>query len=435
MTAPVDGGAGLGRPRAVVLAARWSGNGEAAWFTRQVARALARCTDVHVVTLEGEDGVAPSDDAWSAPSTMDAHAGAAMWTVHRLDAAPPRGLVARREVLLTALSATEARSGRPNGPSMERLLRHGTAAEWSTADEVVRAIRPDLVVLADYRQVGALELCERVAPDVPLVVIPLADTHPAVDLAQFDPIFDRASAVLVATDAECQAVVERPGADRSQAARVHRVGLPIVGGANDAGVGASDAGDGRLDPAGVSAGISDGDPGVMVFTGCSADSHDRPAALARLVALAFPRTTVTVAAIDASEVWRGGVPTRGAPFAATRGVPDLMTGAAVTLDLRPGTLFARRCIESLLRGTPIVVPADSRARQHAELGGAGLWFGPPGELIWCVEAMVDAEVRSQFGVHGKRYAEERFGSVGFVDVVTAVIDGLTGGGAGTGPRL
>ena len=55
----------------------------------------------------------------------------------------------------------------------------------------------------------------------------------------------------------------------------------------------------------------------------------------------------------------------------------------------PVGLLAERCIESLLYGTPIVVPDDSRAREHAERGRGGLWFADPAELTWCVEALLD----------------------------------------------
>ncbi len=102
-------------------------------------------------------------------------------------------------------------------------------------------------------------------------------------------------------------------------------------------------------------------------------------------------------------------------------------GHAVTVDLHPGSLFARRCLDSLLYGTPIVVPHDSRAREHAEQGRGGLWFTDPSELIWCIEAMLDPSTRDTFGAQGRAYAEEQYGSTDrFIQRVTSAC-GLASG--------
>jgi len=403
---------GPARPVVVVLAARWSGDAEAAWFTRQVARSLLRRGDVHVVTLEGAKPAVSVDHEGT--SAVD---DGARCTVHRLAVAPAPRLVARREVLLAALSTVEARSGRPTGPSVDRLLREGASEPWAAADESVLGLRPDLVVLAGYRQVGAFDLWGRVVPDTPLVFVPLADFHPAVGLAHFDPIFDRASATLVATGSEYRAVTELCGPIRRDPGRIHRVGLPATiepAARADVERHPSDAGPGG--------GEADSGSGVVMFTGCGADDHDRAVALARLAALAFPRVRVTVVSTDALDVWFGGERTRSPVPEGASAVLRLMGGAAMTVDLRPGALFARRCIDSLLCGTPVVVPADSRARQHAESGAGGLWFSSPGELIWCVEAMLEPDVRRRLGAQGKRYADAEFASTpAFVDRVEAVI--------------
>jgi hypothetical protein len=87
-----------------------------------------------------------------------------------------------------------------------------------------------------------------------------------------------------------------------------------------------------------------------------------------------------------------------------------MAWARVTVDLRPGRLFARRCIDSLLYGTPIVVPHDSRAREHAERGRGGLWFASPGELTLCVEALLEPSAHDAFADQGRQYAESEYGS-------------------------
>ena len=102
-----------------------------------------------------------------------------------------------------------------------------------------------------------------------------------------------------------------------------------------------------------------------------------------------------------------------------------MAWATVTVDLHPGPLFGRRCVESLLFGTPIVVPGDTIAREHAERGGGGLWFADAAELLWCVEALEDPGIRRTFAAQGHAYAEEEYGSTDrFIDRVGASQDSL-----------
>ena len=66
--------------------------------------------------------------------------------------------------------------------------------------------------------------------------------------------------------------------------------------------------------------------------------------------------------------------------------------------------------ESLLFGTPIVVPAVGRARELAERSRGGLWFRSPNELTWRTEALLDRPERDIFGRQGRSYADEEFGS-------------------------
>jgi len=390
-----DGGRSTGRvrPVVVVLAPRWSGDGEAAWFTRQVARALRRQGDVHVITLEGAEPGTAADRVGAEGG------GDARCTIHRLAVTPATWHVARREVLLAALTAVEARSGRPNGASVERLLRRGTDEAWESADQLVAGLRPDLVVVAGYRQLGAWELCRRIAPAVPRVLVPLADTNPAVGLSHFDPMFADATATLVATGSEHRAVT----VGRRDPGRVHVVGLPAV---TD-----TDGAHGQSERS-----------GVVVFTGHRAGDHDLPAALARLVALALPRVGLTVVSTDVLTTWSGGVSAQSALPRGSRATRELLSASRVTVDLRPGELLARRCIDSLVCGTPIVVPADSRGRQYAESGGCGLWFSPPGELIWCLEALADPGVSDRLGAQGQDYVKSALGTASdFAGRVSAVV--------------
>jgi hypothetical protein len=72
-----------------------------------------------------------------------------------------------------------------------------------------------------------------------------------------------------------------------------------------------------------------------------------------------------------------------------------------------------------------VVPADSRAREHAQRGRGGLWFENPAELAWCVESLLESPTHDTLSAQGRSYAEQEYGSTDrFVDRVTEAC-GLT----------
>ena len=142
--------------------------------------------------------------------------------------------------------------------------------------------------------------------------------------------------------------------------------------------------------------------------------------LARLLRFTFTDRPVGVAHPDAFCVWLNGQVSEGWPIERSSDLARLFAFARVTVDFRPGELFARRQIESLLYGAPIVVPHDRRAVEHARLSGAGLWFEGPGDLVTGVEALLDPTIHDTFAERGRAYAEERYGSTArFIDRVLA----------------
>jgi hypothetical protein len=80
----------------------------------------------------------------------------------------------------------------------------------------------------------------------------------------------------------------------------------------------------------------------------------------------------------------------------------------MTVDLAPGPILARECIESLRFGTPIIVPSGSVARAHADAGG-GMTFSDYPELLSCVEHLCDDTVRTASSSRGRHYADIRYG--------------------------
>ena len=86
----------------------------------------------------------------------------------------------------------------------------------------------------------------------------------------------------------------------------------------------------------------------------------------------------------------------------------LLAHSAMTVDLAPGEIIARECIESLRFGTPIVVPTGTVGARHAASGG-GLAFSCILELLERVDQLLDKTERTRFARDGIDYAESLFG--------------------------
>jgi hypothetical protein len=394
-------------PTVAILSRSWSTADEAAWALRQVAGAIACSADVHVITPQGRGPGRRADG---------------VFTVHELSSAPETALEARRDVLVEAIiGAAEHRRLSPRAEPLELtalthddnlvmravrdLVTGELAACWDPATAVLTEIGPDLVVVADYRQAAALAALDRLPGDTPVVIVPLGTDTDAMLLRVFAPLFERSAAAVVFTESELRAIDSAYGKGLA-----HNVGLPIS--ANQSVL---------REPNAHLAGRDY----VLVVTGTREESPDRSAALARLLRARLAQQSIAVVATNSFATSVNGIAERPHPVERGADVLRLIAWARATVDLRPGRLFARRCLESLLYSTPIVVPEDSRAREHAEAGG-GLWFEDPSELIECVDAMFDPRIRDVLGAQGRLYAETRYGSTDtFVQSVASAI-GLDG---------
>jgi hypothetical protein len=122
----------------------------------------------------------------------------------------------------------------------------------------------------------------------------------------------------------------------------------------------------------------------------------------------FPDAYVVAIEHAVATVWKGRS-LRGAVAVATRtDLWRLMAHARVTVDLRPGAVIGRECIESLRFGTPVIVPSTSVASAHAQAGG-GLTFSTITDLLSGVEALAEDRLRIHLSGIGKDYAERLFG--------------------------
>ncbi|MGH9096096.1 MAG: glycosyltransferase [Acidimicrobiales bacterium] len=384
------------RPLIAVLTNRWESKTEEGWATRQVAGALACAADVHVITPQGRAPVQRTDS---------------VFTLHELGTPSGAAAEIRRDLLIEAISETGSGVSGRLLPEFGRLLDRDLLECWNGASDLISGLQPDLVVVAGHQLVGAIDAVDRVAPELPVMLLALGSDLYSLSFSHFARVFDRAQVVLAITETERLAIIDRHGGP----ARVHRIGAPLA------------ANSSVLNEPNTWVGKSDY---VFVITGAKTRADEETVTLARLIRLRFPENPVAISATDALSAWHQGRLGEGWPVERSSDLNRLMAWARVVVDLRPGPLLGRRAVDSLLYGTPIVVPGNSRAREHAELGGGGLWFDTPGELAWCVEAMLDPEVRAVFSAQGRAYAEAAYGSTdGFIErVLRAAGDAGTGDG-------
>ena len=150
------------------------------------------------------------------------------------------------------------------------------------------------------------------------------------------------------------------------------------------------------------------DRGARLTAGDREAAAAHPTAAVAWLAARFPRRHLVVVEDAEASAWLGRS-LRGVIRVDTRtDLWRLMAHARLVVDLRPGPLVARECVEALHYGTPVVVPSSSAGRTLAEAGG-GLWFDDPGQLLGCVDVLGDQAVRDELGRRGRAVAAERHG--------------------------
>jgi hypothetical protein len=147
---------------------------------------------------------------------------------------------------------------------------------------------------------------------------------------------------------------------------------------------------------------------VLTDRGGSAFRPELPGDTVAWLAAAFPRRHLVVAEAGSVTVWRCRT-LRGVVTVDTR--PDLwrlMAHARATVDLGPGPLVARECVESLRFGTPVVVPAGTAASRLAAAGG-GLSFADVEGLFRAVDEIDDPARRAELSARGRAAADAAYG--------------------------
>lgn len=147
---------------------------------------------------------------------------------------------------------------------------------------------------------------------------------------------------------------------------------------------------------------------VLGDRGPEAADDGTPTPLARWLAARFADRHLVVVENATASVWRSRS-LRGTVSVDTRvDLWRLVAHARLTVDLAPGPLIARECVESLRYAVPVVVPAGGAAARLAARGG-GLWFEDEAELLGCVEALDDQALRDTLGRQGQAVADAWYG--------------------------
>ena len=387
MTAPTaDPGT---RPVVAILTAHWGADGEDGWITRQVAGALACYGDVHIVTPDGTEAGSSTDG---------------VFTLHRLATPLAREHELERDLLVQAFRATGTSDDIAGSETVRRLLDRGLVDSWDGATAVLDRLRPDRTVIVGHRNVGALEALDRHRPSVPYVLLALAADDDGIACPRFDALITRAASVLAVTEPERGSIVAHHG----RADTVRQVGAPLSANPSARSEPNTWVGDSQY---------------ILVLTGVGREDESTENELCQLIRMRFPDRPVGISHTDAFCAWHEGRLMNGWPIERSSDLARLLAFAAVTVDFRPGNLFARRALESLLYGAPIIVPAGSRAADHARDGRAGLWFRGPAELVGCIEALLEPSAHSVVVAQGRAYAESEYGSTRqFISRVTASCD-------------
>jgi hypothetical protein len=244
------------------------------------------------------------------------------------------------------------------------------------------AVPPATLVLVHAHDAGAVDLAREFAAGAPVVAL----------AGSADPV-SQVDALITVTPDRRDAVAD---ANPDVAAHVYDTGLhvpvnPFVTNRPHSGVGFVDYLLVLTDRAGIATG----------------DGSD-PTPWVAWLAARFPRQHIMAIEDGVATVWQWRS-RRGAIDVETRtDLWRLFAHARTVIDLRPGPLVARECVEALRVGTPIVAPAGSVGAEYAAAGG-GIGFATVDELLRAVASLEDKAVRDELGHQGRTMAEERYG--------------------------
>lgn len=157
-----------------------------------------------------------------------------------------------------------------------------------------------------------------------------------------------------------------------------------------------------------------------------------PSAQMRWVLARFARSYVAVVEGGVARVWRSRSCVAEFEVHTRMDLWILMARSDAVVDLLPGSLFARECVQALRYGVPIAVPRDSAAGGLARSGG-GVEFSSTGELLASIETLQDPSARATLGTEGKAIADRWYGDPdGLVTRMSGVLGTLESAGGRNG---
>ena len=263
------------------------------------------------------------------------------------------------------------------------------------------SLEPDSVVLAGPETWWLPKALGQAGIDPRVVSVPLLGDDPLVDLPQFGPMVASVQSVGVLSQAEHRRVATRleTGPRLLPTPRPEIIELDVAFSVN------------RPAASQLMVGMSHFGRFVVLLTGFPPGS---PGAL-RSPGHDYVRQALGPFAVAevALERWTisDGRQSRVVPVGASRpNLWKLLAHGELCLDLRPQGIVGRETLESLLFGTPVVVPEATIAAEHAERSGGGLWYGNYGEMFDAAKAIIDApSLRDRLSGNARRWAEETHG--------------------------
>jgi hypothetical protein len=384
------------RPRVVIVADSWGSDwGERAAATRLVAGALALRASVSVVSIEDL-----SDQSTQQPPLR--YDG--VFPVYSISAPADRGdsvgAHGRRDDLLRSdlLRASFMRQPGRILPELaaESLLEEASLPSTDAFLKMV-SLEPDVVILAGPATfwMGRALAVDASRPRV--VLLPLCGDDPVLSSSAFRAAVAPVDAIGAFSGSEFDRVLRH--LEGAAISRLHHleIALPVN----------------RLAASAGMAGLRPFGRYVLVIS-----AFDDDWSSGRCPPHEYLRHVLGHVSI--AEVKRPGWVVTSAdgqrfdiPWAATRmNLWRLMAGAEMTVDVRSPGPIGREAVESLRFGTPVVVPSDSVAAEHARQSNGGLWYRNPGEMVDCARALLDDEsLRARLGASGAEWAEQHHGDM------------------------
>jgi hypothetical protein len=267
---------------------------------------------------------------------------------------------------------------------------------------LIASLRPDSVLLVGPETWWLPEALGTSLGGARVVSVPLVGDDALAEVAELSPLYNRVDAVGVVSRAESRRAVPRlESAEATARSRVARiVELDIAFSVNRPAaaqlmVNMAQFGCYVL----VLAGFPDASPGAARSPG-----HDY------LRAALGPIAVAEVAhgrwSISDNKKFRE------VPVGPSRpNLWKLLAHAELCLDIRPQGIVGRETLESLLLGTPVVVPEGTVAHEHAELSNGGLWYRDYREMFAAAKAILDnATLRAKLSEQGRGWAVEVHGN-------------------------